>query len=217
MITGPQDEQDWNPEDAAVRAAAGDSEAFGALYERYNAYVKRTARRVVSRPEDAEDIAQTVWSKLLTQLGHYSPEARFTTWLHRVVTHAAIDHTRKNRRERQVFVEPGAEQSEDFDHGHGVRAVPVDQELEYLQRRIASELESALARLRARGAARAVCFELHYGRELSVREIADKTGIAEGTVKSHLYYCRREIAESHPLLEDLYQALQAKIGRPHGG
>jgi RNA polymerase sigma-70 factor, ECF subfamily len=216
-MTGPtQDDEDWNPEALAVKAAGGDAEAFGALYERYNSYVKRTAGRVLRRQEDAEDVAQTVWSKLLTHLGQYTPEARFTTWLHRVVTHAAIDHTRRTRREQLVLVEPDDDRPADHPASGSIHAVPIDQELEYLQKRIASELERAMARLAGRGEARAKCFELYYIREMSVREIGERLGLSEGTVKSHLFYCRREIAENHPALEDLYHALQAKVGRPYG-
>lgn len=189
-------------DELAARAAQGDASAFTELYKRCNSYVRKVALRVVRRPEDAEDVAQIVWSKLAGRLEQYPREVRFTTWLYRVVTNAAIDHARRGQARRETPLEVAADEQAATDH-----------ELALLQQRLRTELMRALEGLHNRHELRARCFELHYLQELSVSEVAAQLGLAEGTVKSHLYYSRKRLVEDHPVLLDLYFALEERLGR----
>jgi len=196
----PADEQ--HLDELAARAAQGDSSAFATLYQECNNYVRKVALSVVHCPEDAEDVAQSVWSKLSGRLEQYPREVRFTTWLYRVVTNAAIDHTRRGQSRREVSLEAAAD-------AHAA----TDQELSLIRRQLREELARALERLRNRHELRARCFELYYLQELPVSEIAAQLRLSEGTVKSHLYYSRKRLVEDHPVLLDLYFALEERLGR----
>jgi RNA polymerase sigma-70 factor (ECF subfamily) len=78
-------------------AQAGDREAMHALYVRYAAGVHRYVARFVNR-DDAEDVVQQVFAKLLTELSRYRPgEAPFAAWVLRVARNVAIDHMRRDR------------------------------------------------------------------------------------------------------------------------
>jgi RNA polymerase sigma factor (sigma-70 family) len=92
-------------EELAAKAARGDVAAFEALYEKYNGFVRNTASHVVERREDVEDVSQQVWSKLYFKLQHYAPTNKFTTWLYKVTTNAAIDYLRRIHRIREVPLE----------------------------------------------------------------------------------------------------------------
>lgn len=201
---------DHELDEMATRAAQGDASAFAALYQHCNNYVKKVARRVAGSHEDAEDVAQNVWSKLAPRLRQYPPEVRFTTWLYRVVTNAAIDHKRRGQSRREAPLddaqEPGARPARAHDYG-------AHQELDYLRKRIREELDRALKVFRRRHALRAQCFELHYLREMTVGEIAARLGLSEGTVKSHLYYARKFLVEEHPILLELYSDVEERLGR----
>jgi len=76
-------------------ANSGDAEAFGQLIERHYDLIFRNAFRVLGRRADAEDLAQDVCAALPGKLGAFRGEARFTTWLYRVVSNAAVDRLRK--------------------------------------------------------------------------------------------------------------------------
>jgi RNA polymerase sigma-70 factor (ECF subfamily) len=196
----PVDEQ--HLDELAARAAQGDSSAFAMLYQECNNYVRKVALGVVHRPEDAEDVAQSVWSKLSGRLEQYPREVHFTTWLYRVVINAAIDHTRRGQSRREVPLEAAA-----------TAHAATDQELALIRQQLREELARALERLRNRHELRARCFELYYLQELPVSKIAAQLRLSEGTVKSHLYYSRKRLVEDHPVLLDLYFALEERLGR----
>lgn len=79
----------------ALQAGNGDPAAFKLLLERHYDGIYRIAFRFTGMREDAEDIAQAVCSSLAGKLRSFKGEARFTTWLYRIVFNAAQDHHRR--------------------------------------------------------------------------------------------------------------------------
>ncbi len=82
-------------EDLAAEAADGDAAAFRLLIERHYDRVYRLAYRFSGNRHDAEDLAQEICVALATRLRSYRREARFSTWLYRVVVNAAHDLRRR--------------------------------------------------------------------------------------------------------------------------
>lgn len=79
----------------ALAAADGDGEAFSSLLHRHYDRVFRLAFRLTGMRAEAEDLCQDVCAALPGKLGAYRAEARFTTWLYRVVVNAAHDRRRR--------------------------------------------------------------------------------------------------------------------------
>lgn len=86
--------------DAALvrRAREGDYGAFELLFERYRTMAYRFAYQMVGRRDDAEDIVQEAFVRAYQNLHRYRDEAKFTTWLLRIVTNLCTDEARKNQR-----------------------------------------------------------------------------------------------------------------------
>jgi RNA polymerase sigma-70 factor (ECF subfamily) len=79
-------------------ARAGDREAMGELYVLHAPAVHAQVLRVVRDVDDADDVTQQVFAKLLTGLDRYRPgEAPFIAWVLRVARNTAIDHVRHAR------------------------------------------------------------------------------------------------------------------------
>jgi RNA polymerase sigma-70 factor (ECF subfamily) len=79
----------------AGRAAAGDAAAFRALLERHYDGIFRLAYRLTGNRPDAEDIAQDVCVGLADRLGSFRGEAKFSTWLYRIVVNVCRDRWRR--------------------------------------------------------------------------------------------------------------------------
>ena len=82
-------------EDLARTAAAGDVGAFATLVARHYDRVFRLAFRLTGRAECAEDLTQDICAALPTKIAGFRAQAKFTTWLYRVVVNAAEDARRR--------------------------------------------------------------------------------------------------------------------------
>lgn len=79
----------------ALAAAGGDSEAFSALIARHYDRVFRLAFRMTGVRAEAEDLCQDICAGLPAKIAAFRGDARFTTWLYRVVVNAANDRHRR--------------------------------------------------------------------------------------------------------------------------
>jgi RNA polymerase sigma-70 factor (ECF subfamily) len=88
-----------------VRAASGDTAAFGRLYERHLDAIYRYIYFRVSNARDAEDLTEQVFLKAWQALPDYEQQGTpFTSWLYRIAHNAVIDHYR--RRDVREAVDP---------------------------------------------------------------------------------------------------------------
>src|SRR5580704_19390180 len=90
--------------DAALvsQARDGDFAAFEELFERHRLLVYRFAYQMAGRRDDAEDIVQEAFVRAYQNLGKYRDEAKFTTWLLRIVTNLCTDMARMSTRRQTL-------------------------------------------------------------------------------------------------------------------
>jgi RNA polymerase sigma factor (sigma-70 family) len=87
-------------EDLVRRAAEGDKDAFDEIVDRFAGLVWSVARDLRLTPEDAADVSQTTWLRLVEHLGRIRQPERLAGWL---VTTARNESFRVLRRQgRQV-------------------------------------------------------------------------------------------------------------------
>ena len=77
-----------------IKARQGDFDAFEKLFDRHRLLVYRFAYQMTSRRDDAEDIVQEAFVRAYQNLHRYRDEAKFTTWLLRIVTNLCTDQAR---------------------------------------------------------------------------------------------------------------------------
>lgn len=80
--------------------------SFTDLYQEFHPAMRRYLSRLVGQ-EDADDLAQEVFSKAYRGLPAFEGRSSPSTWLYRIATNAAIDHCRsasfRRRREESSF------------------------------------------------------------------------------------------------------------------
>lgn len=87
------------PEAALVAGLqAGSREAYREAVARYSGAMRAAARAIVG-PTHADDIVQDAWITVFRQIQGFEQRASLATWLHRIVSNAAISHLRKSKRE----------------------------------------------------------------------------------------------------------------------
>ena len=79
----------------ALSAANGDRQAFGELLERHYGRIFALSLRLLGNRAEAEDLAQDVCVGLARKIRSFRAQARFTTWLYRVVLNAGRDAMRR--------------------------------------------------------------------------------------------------------------------------
>lgn len=155
------------------RARAGDGEAFGALVEQYRDNVYRLAYRMCGNAHDADEAAQEAFVAAWRALPNFRGEAKFSTWLYRLTTNAAIDLMRREKRHRTASEEDVPELADETDS-------PQQQVERTEQRETVQKALSALSE-----EYREVLL-LRYMQELDYTEIAAALSLPAGTVKSRL-------------------------------
>ena len=156
-----------------ARARVGDREAFGALVEQYRDNVYRLAYRMCGNAYDADEAAQEAFVAAWRALPNFRGDAKFSTWLYRLATNAAIDQMRREKRH----------------HGAGDGEMPdiaddSDSPQETVERTEQQEaVQKALATLSEEY--REVLL-LRYMEELDYAEIAEVLQLPSGTVKSRI-------------------------------
>lgn len=164
------------------RCRRGEAGAFEELVERTRGRVYSLAYRLVRDPHEAEDVAQEAYIRVYRGLPGFREEARFETWLHRVVTNAAFTHLKRRGRFGEVLAEGQEERVE------GV----VDPKASVEQALDRDELKRALDGLSPALRVVTVLKDV-YG--LPVRDIAAEIGISEAAVKVRLHRARKKLKD----------------------
>jgi RNA polymerase sigma-70 factor (ECF subfamily) len=101
-------------EELLARARQGDRVAFSDLVRLHQDEVYTLAVRLVGDRELAADVSQEAFVRAWRALPNFRGDAKFSTWLHRIVVNVAWTQRRKQRKHRadpidESFVEPVAE------------------------------------------------------------------------------------------------------------
>jgi RNA polymerase sigma-70 factor (ECF subfamily) len=165
-----------------ARAAAGDAAAFRELYERHRTDVARLVYRMLGNRSDFEDVIQEVFVQVYKSLKDFRGQAKFSTWLHRVTVNVVLMH-RRSARSRPVFA--------DEPPGDGLLRSDDIRPDDDAERR---ERVRAFGRLLDRLAdKKRIVFVLHELEGISPGEIARIVGAPVLTVRTRLFYARREL------------------------
>jgi RNA polymerase sigma-70 factor (ECF subfamily) len=191
-----------------ARAAAGDTAAFRKVYERHRADVARLAYRMLGPRADLEDVIQEVFVQVFKSLRDFRGQSRFSTWLHRVTVNVVLMH-RRSARSRPVFTDPISGDAVGSDD------VPPDEDVERRER--VRAFGRLLARLPDK---KRIVFVLHELEGLSPAEIAQIVGAPVLTVRTRLFYARRDLEAmlaDEPALASLRLGLSKVTGAEAGG
>lgn len=92
-------------ESLAIRIQAGEHELFGELIARYEAKLRRYARKFLACHDDIDDMVQEVFIKAFTHLQSFDPARRFSPWIYRIAHNTYVNQLKKQQRSFLQFVD----------------------------------------------------------------------------------------------------------------
>lgn len=169
---------DTSDEALARAAAGGDALAFSALVARHYDRVFRLAFRLTGARAEAEDLTQDVCAALPAKIARFRAEARFTTWLYRVVVNAASD--RRRRRATHVRAAEGWGEVETLRRAEAAETVEALDWLARAMRALPGDLRETVALVLD---------------EVTHAEAAEILGVSEGTIGWRMSEVRRRLRD----------------------
>ena len=182
-------------DDLIGRARQRDPAAFETLVEIYRPRLYGYFYRLTRRREDAEDLLQELFVRVVRMIGRYEHDNRFDAWLFRIGTNLVRDRVRRQRRSPGFEVsggeadEPGRlEEVPDGEVDRPDDALETAEEIDRLQR--------VLKRLPQ--AEREVILLRHFS-QMSFKEVAEAMGTPLGTALARAH---RGLAKLRQLMEE---------------
>ncbi|HEY4362852.1 MAG TPA: RNA polymerase sigma factor [Bryobacteraceae bacterium] len=180
-------------EEAALvrRVQARDEMAFREIVERYQAKVFSIIYGILRNHNDAEDIAQQVFSKIYFSIRNFDFRSSLLTWIYKITVNECYDYLRKKRVRKLVyesdFSQEDAQRLETSEPAIDPCA-PVDQQIARhdlvvkLLSKVSAEDRSLILLKEVEG---------H-----SVEELAALTGLNENTIKVKLFRTRQKLLKA---------------------
>jgi RNA polymerase sigma-70 factor (ECF subfamily) len=172
-----------------VKLERQDRSETALLVETYYERIYRMALRMTGNEQDAEDVLQETFIKVLKNIGSFKGMSSLSTWIYRIAMNEALMLLRKRKPEGYSLDEDDGEEETMPREVADWKPLPEDR---LIDRETRQHLKEAVLYLPE--TLRSV-FLLRDTEELSVRETAEALGISEGAVKVRLLRARLKLRE----------------------
>lgn len=162
------------------RFLQGEEASFSTLYARYYPRIYRYAITRLHMKQDAEDIVQDVFLRVIEKLSTFRGiDGAFAAWLFRIAQNRIVDLLRRKKRGEEAQRRQGLEVD--------LNSTPDDEVADVLLSGHLTRLVAALS------PARREIIDLRFDAELSIKETAQALGKAQGTVKALQFQAMQEL------------------------
>ncbi len=160
------------------RAKRGDAAAIDSLLRAHYDMVRAVCHRIIINTSDAEDATQIALLSIVRALPSFDGRSKFSTWIYRIATNAALDEVRRIQRRP---LPTDKESVYDTPKGDHTNAVDAQMDVSAALAQLPEEYRTAIV--------------LRHVADLEYEEIAAIQGVPVGTVRSRLARGRSQLAE----------------------
>jgi RNA polymerase sigma-70 factor (ECF subfamily) len=178
-MTGVPDD----PRELIARCQAGDRAAFRELFRRHRQDVLRLVYRMLGPRSDVEDVVQDVFLQVHRSLPDFRGDAKFSTWLHRVTVNVVL-MARRAAKSRPVYAEEAADDTTRASGPWPDEDASRHERMRAFQRCLDKITEK-----------KRTVFVLHELEGMAAAEIATVVEAPVLTVRTRLFYARKELAD----------------------
>ena len=161
--------------------ADGERAAMHVLYARHNLRVYRFVLRIVGNATTAEDLVSQVFLDVWRTAGQFEGRSQVSTWILAIARFKALTALR-NRSHEDV----------DQDEVLAIADTAEGPEARLVRSQTSALLRKAVTKL---SAAHREIIDLVYYHEKSVEEVSQIIGVPANTVKTRMFYARKQLAE----------------------
>lgn len=162
--------------------AKGDRKAQFQLYRSCFGLLMSVCLRYRKNQEDATEILNVGFMKILTNLDKYKDHIPFEAWSRRIMINTLIDDFRKNRKVKELI------ESTDFEHEK-----IYNDSVDYNEADLQFDAEDLQAIINQLPPMSGKVFNLFAIDGYSHKEIGSMLGISDGTSKWHLSFARKKL------------------------
>jgi len=184
--------QDDPDHELVRRAQTGDYAAFESLVRKYERRVYRLAMRIVRQSQDAEEVVQQSFLRVLEHLDGFREEAGFATWLMRIATNHALALLRRRASHPTISLDDSSRDEEDLPRPQFVAEWRRPPQEIVADREARQWLTKALDELDAKYS---IVFVLRDLEGYSTQETAEILHLSENNVKIRLLRARLMLRE----------------------
>lgn len=166
------------------RLRRSEESAFQDLMRYFGRRIHRTAMRILKEEESAKDALQETLINIHRSIRNFRGEAQLSTWINRITVNVCLEMIRKNKRHANRVDEDVSDWTNLED------TLFRDPYTQVRQNEIRERVVRALDRLSKK---HRVVVRMHDLEGFTIKEIAEQIGVAEGTIKSRLFYGREEL------------------------
>ena len=180
---GPSDDE------LVLKSQQGDMHAFDQLVERYHSKIYGLTYNMTSNREDAEDLTQEIFVKAYEALPRFKGKSSFYTWLYRIGVNKTINYRKKRNRKRALSLDSFDQdiKMDEAYHDLTAKGSPLRSiSLSELQKKLNEALQTLSEKHRT-------VVVMHDMQGIPHDEIAKVVGASVGTVRSRLFYARRQM------------------------
>ena len=180
-------------EEAALvrRVQARDEMAFREVVERYQAKVFSIIYGILRNRNDAEDIAQQVFSKIYFSIQSFDFRSSLLTWIYKITVNECYDYLRKKRVRKLVYESDFSEEDvQRMQNTDSASDQKTGMDTQLAQKDLVVKL---LAKLSSEDRSLLLLKEVE-GH--SVEELANMTGMNENTIKVKLFRARQKLVKA---------------------
>ena len=174
------------------RIGSGDKVAFTQLVEKYQRMVMKMVYRYIGSYHEVEDLTQEIFIKVYSAAKRYTPQAKFSTWLYRVVVNHCLNYRRKLK--RGALLTSIDSSSSGSERPSSQLSQPQDQQPERLleQKEIQAALKRVISELPDK---QRMALILYRFEGLSYKEITKVLGCSLSAVESLLFRAMKTLKE----------------------
>jgi RNA polymerase sigma factor (sigma-70 family) len=170
----------------------GDMQAFNIIIKATEGLVAQIVYKLIPNEEDRKDMAQDIYLKVFQHMKGFKFQAKLSTWVAQIAYNTCL--SRLQKKQVPICVPPDG----DWEWVESGRRYAVSGEKEetdavLLKKELNSLLHTEIGRLPPMYR---TLIGLYHQEDLSYHEIAQITGLPDGTVKNYLFRARKMLKES---------------------